>query len=83
MNRVCSVDFQGQYYPAYSGTSATSAWTRSSGGKAGSRQNSIDSTTLERPMTLEVGGTRLRSSLKKYNYCPRNNTGGSSSSGPG
>ncbi|KAG8243546.1 JUN kinase kinase kinase activity, variant 2 [Homalodisca vitripennis] len=66
-----------QYYTAYSG------WSRSSGGKTGSRQNSIDSTGSERPMTLEVGGTRLRSSLKRYNYSPRNNTGGSSSSGPG
>jgi len=71
-------DYQ-QYYTAYSG------WNRNSSGKTGSRQNSIDSTGSERPMTLEVGGsgTRLRSSLKRYNYSPRNNTGGSSSSGPG
>ena len=68
-----------QYYPA-------SYWSRGSGGRGSSdysRQNSIDSNASDRPVTLEVGGTRLRSSLKRYNYTPRNNTGGSSSSGPG
>ncbi|XP_054260814.1 mitogen-activated protein kinase kinase kinase 11-like isoform X2 [Macrosteles quadrilineatus] len=64
-----------QYYTAY-------GWSRTPAVKSSSRQNSIDSTSSERPMTLEVGGSRLRSSLKRYNYS-RNNTGGSSSSGPG
>ncbi|XP_072153735.1 mitogen-activated protein kinase kinase kinase 11 isoform X2 [Bemisia tabaci] len=45
-----------------------------------SRQNSIDSNSSDRPTTLEVSTTRLRSSLKRHNRQP--NTG-SSSSGPG
>ncbi|XP_039294367.1 LOW QUALITY PROTEIN: uncharacterized protein LOC111049777 [Nilaparvata lugens] len=58
-----------------------------------SRQDSVERSGSEqcRPATLEVGpggGTRLRSSLKRYNYSPssagrQNAGGGSSSSGPG
>ncbi|XP_063226327.1 mitogen-activated protein kinase kinase kinase 11-like [Bacillus rossius redtenbacheri] len=45
-----------------------------------SRQNSYDSGSSDRPGTLEVGGTRLRSSLKKHNYSPA--AGARSQGGP-
>lgn len=67
-----------------------SPYTRRAGDYSGyfSRQNSIDSTSSDRPMFLDVGsGTKLRSSLKKSNYLAfalrSQNAGGSSSSGPG
>lgn len=66
-----------------------SPYTRRAGDYSGyfSRQNSIDSTSSDRPSFLDVSITKLRSSLKKSNYLPpairAQNTGGSPSSGPG
>ncbi|XP_075233951.1 mitogen-activated protein kinase kinase kinase 11-like isoform X1 [Lycorma delicatula] len=78
-------DYQQQYYHHHPSPYLSSRQRHQ--GEYFSRQNSVDSNnSTERPATLEVGGTRLRSSLKRYNYTPtsqRSNTGGSSSSGPG
>lgn len=67
-----------------------SPYSRRAGDYSGyfSRQNSIDSSSGERPAFLDIGGaTKLRSSLKRSNYLApvirAQNTGGSSSSGPG
>ncbi len=67
-----------------------SPYSRRAGDYSGyfSRQNSIDSTSSERPVFLDIGSTtKLRSSLKRSNYLApairAQNTGGSSSSGPG
>ncbi|XP_065214283.1 mitogen-activated protein kinase kinase kinase 11 isoform X2 [Planococcus citri] len=67
-----------------------SPYTRRAGDYSGyfSRQNSVESSSGERPSFLDVGSTtKLRSSLKRSNYLSpalrAQNTGGSSSSGPG
>lgn len=65
-----------------------SPYSRRAGDYSGyfSRQNSVESSSGERPSFLEIGATKLRSSLKRSNYLTpamRQNTGGSSSSGPG
>lgn len=68
-----------------------SPYTRRAGDYSGyfSRQNSIDSTSSDRPIFLDINstGTKLRSSMKKSNYMSpalrSQNAGGSSSSGPG
>lgn len=65
-----------------------SPYTRRAGDYSGyfSRQNSIESSSGERPSFLDIGATKLRSSLKKSNYLApalRSQNTGSSSSGPG
>lgn len=62
-----------------------SPYTRRAGDYSGyfSRQNSVDSSSSDRPAFLDISATKLRSSLKKSNYLSpairAQNTGGSSS----